>query len=335
MRLLPLVALPLAGALAACAPLGSPLAPGAVAEDLGKIGAQEGPAWRDGSLYFTDGQGINRRGPDGVTTVFRAPPGAGRANGLMFDREGRLVACESANRRVTRTEADGTITVLADRYEGHPFNSPNDLSMDARGRIYFTDPRYGQKRDDMEIRAADGTPIEGVYRIDAPGRVTRLTTPGVERPNGILVSRDQRWLYLCDNQNNVAGGARRLVRFALRAGGDVDPASRTVLFDWRDGRGGDGMKMDRAGRLYVMAGLNRASRYETTEFKAGCYVFSPRGALLAFIPTAPDGAANCTFGDEDRRTLFMTSGQHLWRIRVNTAGWIAGDEPRAPGGHNP
>ncbi len=309
--------------LVSCASPSSPIPKGARAVDHGLIGAGEGPAWKDGSLYFTDGKHINRRGPDGRVTVFRDAARAHSSNGLMFDREGRLIACESGARRVTRTEKDGSLTVLASRYQGRRFNTPNDLTMDSKGRIYFTDPRYGQ-RDGMEILDAAGKPIEGVYRIDAPGKVTLVNTPGIERPNGILVSPGDEFLYVCDNNNNNHGGARRLVRFRLHPDGTVDGGSGKVIFDWRDSRGPDGMKMDTAGRLYVAAGVNKANEYETTRFKAGCYILSPAGRLLDFVPTAPDEACNCALAGPDGKTLYITSGNHLWSIPVNTPGQPAG-----------
>jgi CubicO group peptidase (beta-lactamase class C family)/sugar lactone lactonase YvrE len=303
--------------------LESPLPAGAQAKDHGLIGAGEGPAWKDGSLYFTDGKHINRMDPNGKTSVFRDVEQAGSANGLMFDREGRLIACESGKRRVTRTEADGSIVVLADNYQGKPFNTPNDLALDSKGRIYFTDPRYGS-RDGMEIRDVDGKLVEGIYRIDAPGVVRRIEAPGIDRPNGILVSPNDQFLYVADNNNNTHGGGRRLVRFDLDRDGLVVPNSRKVIFDWKNGRGPDGMKMDRAGRLYVAAGVNRANEFETDEFKAGCYILAPSGQLIAFVPTGPDEACNCAFGGKDGKTLFITSGNHLWSVPVNTPGWSAG-----------
>lgn len=294
----------------------SPLLPGAVPKDHGAIGATEGPAWKNGSLYFTDGQHINRMGPDGKTSVFRH----NASNGLLFDREGRLVACETKTRRVTRTEKDGSITVLADRYRKGRFNSPNDLCMDSKGRIYFTDPRYGS-REGMEIlpppsmkAGISKQPIEGVYRIESPGKITRILCDGAERPNGILISPDERFLYIADNNNNTHGGSRKLIRYELDANGDVKPGTRKVLFDWKDGRGPDGMKMDAEGRIYVVAGTNKTTPHETTRFKAGCYILSPSGRLIDFIPTGPDEACNCAFGGKDGKTLFITSGSHLWSV---------------------
>jgi gluconolactonase len=313
---LPLVAV----TLVSCTTLTSPVRQGAKAEDHGLIGAGEGPAWKDGSLYFTDGRHINRMDERGRTTVFRDEAHAHAANGLMFDRQGRLIACESKARRVTRTERNGTITVLADRYRARRFNSPNDLTMDSKGRIYFTDPRYGP-RTDMEIRDEQGRLLEGVYRIDAPRNVTRVAVQGIERPNGILVSPRDRFLYVCDNNNNTHGGARKLLRFDLKADGTVKPGSGKVVFDWKGGRGPDGMKMDQAGRLYVAAGVNKRNEFETDEFKAGCYILSAAGRLIDFVPTAPDETCNCAFGGREAKTLFITSGNHLWSVPVNTPGW--------------
>ncbi len=301
--------------LAAAALTADPiLAPGAKPENLGRIGAGEGPAWGpDGRLYFSGGGRITRRDAAGKVDVYRENAGA---NGLLFDRQGRLVACESRNRRITRTEADGTITVLTDNYEGKKYNSPNDLTIDSRGRVYFSDPRYGS-RDGMEM-------IEGVYRIDAPGKVARVLGEGqVDRPNGVLVSAGDRYLYVADNNNNTIGGARRLWRFSLKRDGSVVPSSRRLLFDWKDGRGPDGFKTDRKGRLYVAGGRNAARPpHESDVMKAGLYVLSPEGKLLEFIPLSPDEVTNCAFGGADLRTLFVTAGGTLWSIATAEPGRI-------------
>ncbi|MBI4910525.1 MAG: SMP-30/gluconolactonase/LRE family protein [Acidobacteria bacterium] len=301
-----------------------PVAPGTQPVNLGRIGAGEGPAWSPGgSLFFTGEGHIHRRTEDGKVQIFRAAPNG--ANGLLFDPQGRLIACESGNRRITRTEKDGTITVLADAFQGKPFNSPNDLTIDSKGRIYFSDPRYG-KRDGMEILDAAGRAVEGVYRIDAPGKVTRVLTREIERPNGVLVSPNDEFLYVADNNNNNHGGARKLYRFRLLANGSVDPASRKLVFDWRTGRGPDGLKMDTEGRLFVAAGRNQPTQHETSgEFKGGVYILSPEGKQLQFIAIPVDEVTNCAFGGPDRKTLFITAGGTLWSIPVTTAG-------RAPAG---
>jgi len=246
--------------------------------------------------------------------VFRESAGA---NCLLFDPQRRLVVCESRNRRITRTEPDGAITVLAESFDGHRFNSPNDLTIDSKGRIYFSDPRYG-RRDDKEMRDREGRLVEGVYRIDAPGMVSRVITHEVERPNGVLVSPDDEFLYVADNNNNNAGGARKLWRFRLNSHGAIDAASRKLIFDWHEARGPDGVKMDRQGRLYVAAGLNKANPpFETADkFKGGVYILSPDGELLDFVPIPVDEVTNCAFGDLDLKTLFITAGGTLWSIRV-------------------
>src|SRR5262245_60324641 len=179
------------GLLATAGPMvlaseGPPFGAGGVPVHLGLVGAGEGPVWHpDGFLLYTGSGRIFKRDARGNLSVFREDSGG--ANGLLIDQQGRLVVCESARRRVTRTEPDGSITVLADNYFGSRFNSPNDLTTDSHGRIYFTDPRYGL-RDDMELRDEVGKLVEGVYRIDVPSQVTRIITHEVERPNGILVA---------------------------------------------------------------------------------------------------------------------------------------------------
>jgi gluconolactonase len=309
--------------VAAAAAEQPPLPEGAKPVSLGNVGAGEGPAWHPSrNLYFTGGNRISRRDSTGQTSIFREPSGG--ANGLLFDLQGRLVVCEAGNRRVTRTESDGKITVLTEQYEGKKFNSPNDLTLDSKGRIYFTDPRYG-KRDTMEIRDARGELVEGVYRIDAPGQVTRIITHETSRPNGILVSLDDKHLYVADNNNNVVGGARQLWRFDLKSDGTIEPASRKLIFDWGNARGPDGLKMDQQGRLYVAAGLNTANPPHefTDKYKGGIYILSPQGELVSFVPIPTDEVTNCAFGGEDLKTLFITAGGTLWSLPVNTPGRVS------------
>ena len=298
------------------------LAPGAKPTRLGDVGAGEGPAWSsDGSLYFTGHNRIMRRTADGQVKVFREP--SGNANGLLIDPEGRLIACEASNRRVTRTERDGSITVLADSFDGHRFNQPNDLTIDSRGRIYFSDPRYGS-REGMEMVDAQGRTVEGVYRIAGPGKVSRVITHEIDRANGVLVSPGDEFLYVADNNNNTQGVTRALFRFNLRPDGSIDPQSRKLIFDWGDGRGPDGIKMDQLGRLYVAGGLTKPNPpYETADkFKGGVYVLSPAGKLLEFIPVPVDEVTNCAFGGTDLKTLFITAGGTLWSVPVTTPGRV-------------
>jgi gluconolactonase len=293
--------------------------PGAKPRMLQESGAGEGPAWHPELGLLTSGDGnINRRDKDGTTSVYRRNAGS---NGLMFDRQGRLVLCEAVRRRVTRLESDGTLTVLADSFEGKKFNQPNDLTMDTKNRIYFSDPRYGD-RSNMEIVDASGRKVEGVYRIDPNGTVTRIITHEVDRPNGLIVTPDDKFLFVADNINDSVGGARKLWRFDLNPDGTVDVSTRKLIHDWKSTRGPDGMKLDAAGRLYVAAGLNKPNPpAETADSPtAGIYVFSPGGQLVEFISIPRDETTNCAFGGEDLKTLFVTSGGTLWSIRTTQPG---------------
>jgi len=280
----------------------------------------EGPVYRESYLYFTDTSNswilrvrVDRQAALPLPLeIFREP--SGRANGLEFDAAGRLLACEGSGsgggRRVTRTESSGALTVLAERYEGKRLNSPNDLTIDAKGRIYFTDPRYGN-RDGLELDK------ESVYRIDPSGKLVRIIAD-VERPNGIAVSPDQQTLYVVDN-NPKRGGARKVYAFALRPDGSV--GARRVLHDFGTGRGGDGMCLDRDGNAYITAGLNGGfSLEQDSSVKAGVFIVSPQGKALGFIPVPEDSVTNCTFGGPELKSLYITAGTALWRIDLNARG---------------
>ncbi|MGE5194676.1 MAG: SMP-30/gluconolactonase/LRE family protein [Deltaproteobacteria bacterium] len=293
--------------------------PGAKPQLLQESGAGEGPAWHPQLGLLTSGEGhIMCRDRNGKMSVYRKDAGS---NGLLFDRQGRLVICEPVRRRVTRLEPDGELTVLAEHYDGKRFNQPNDLTIDSKDRIYFSDPCYGD-RSHMELVDAEGRKVEGVYRIDPDGRVTRVITHEADRPNGLAVTADDRFLFVADNNNNNVGGARRLWRFDLKVDGTIDAASRRLVFDWKTTRGPDGMKLDAKGRLFVAAGINKPNLpYETAENRtAGIYVFSPAGDLLEMIPIPRDETTNCAFGGDDLKTLFVTAGGTLWSIRVTTPG---------------
>lgn len=295
------------------------LAPGGEPKMLQERGAGEGPAWHPELGLLTSGDGhVMRRALDGAQSIFLEKAGS---NGLAFDRDGRLVICEPVRRRVSRRDADGKLVVLAERYEGKRFNQPNDLTFDSRGRIYFTDPCYGD-RSHIEMVDAKGRQVEGVYRIDPDGRVTRIITHEVDRPNGIVITPDDRYLFVADNNNNDVGGARKLFRFELRPDGTVDFATQKLVYDWKSTRGPDGMKLDRAGRLFVAAGLNKPNPPAEIQDRptAGVYVFAPTGELLEFIPIPRDECTNCAFGGPDLRTLFVTAGGTLWSMQVREPG---------------
>lgn len=254
----------------------------------------EGPAVdADGNLFFSDGQNdrIMRLAPDGELTVFRKP--CGRANGLLFDHEGRLLMCQSCGdggrRRVARLEKDGTETSLAETYGGKPFIAPNDLCIDQKGRIYFTDPWYGGKIEKSQ-------PASGVYRIDAPGKAV-LVINNLQRPNGIVITPDDRLVYVSDR------GTQKLHRYQVQPDGALEPDG--VIYDFAPDRGIDGMWLDVEGNLYGAAGKG-----ETT----GLFVISPDGRLLLHKPM-PEFSANVTFGGRDMRDIFLTASTSVYKMR--------------------
>ncbi len=287
-------------------------------ELLQENGAGEGPVWHVELGLLTSGDGhIYRRDKQGKSSIYRQNAGS---NGLMFDRHGRLIICEPVRRRVTRIEQDGNLVVLAETFDGKKFNQPNDLTIDSKDRIYFSDPRYGA-RDDMQIVDEAGRTIEGVYRIDPDGTVTRVLGREVDRANGLIITADDKTMFVADN-NNSQGGARKLHRFELNADGTLKLESKKTIYDWGTTRGPDGMKLDVAGNLYVAAGLNKPHLPDETAERptAGIYVFSPAGELIDFAPIPRDETTNCAFGGEDFKTLFVTAGGSLWSIRTVYAG---------------
>ena len=269
----------------------------------------EGPLWHpEGFLLFGD-TGHDRlmrfEEPDALT-VFRTP--CGRATGLCFDAQGRLIAAEThggeeGRRRLTRWNGKDEWLVLADRFEGRRFNSPNDLTVDRHGRVYFTDPRYS-KRETMELDH------ESVFRLDSDGKLTRIIE-SLKRPNGILITPDGRTLYIADNA--MVDGVAQLWAFDVNADGAV--ANARKIYDFGAGRGIDGMTLDETGRIWGAGG---------TKEKAGIYVFEldqkrHQARVQEFIPL-PEDPTNCTFGGRDRDTLYITSGTSLYRIRTTVKG---------------
>jgi gluconolactonase len=298
------------------------LAPGARTTVAARTCLLEGPAFdADGTLYFSDiiGNRMYRMAPDGSLSIFRED--SGRTNGNTFDALGRLISCEGAEfgpagrRRVVRTDLKtGTIEVLADRFEGKRFNSPNDVVVDRNGRIWFTDPFYGADRSTLELTD------EAVYRIDPNGAVTRvLTQPLIERPNGLAVTHDDRTLYVIDSHTRV-GGNRKVWAFDI--GEDGRLAGQRLVFDFGRGRGGDGMRLDERGNLWVAAGILLPRHDgETADVPAGVYVITPAGKLLGRIPIPEDVCTNLAFGGPLRKDLYVTSGKTIFRIPAAVSGY--------------
>lgn len=289
-------------------------------EAEGDVGG-EGPAWHPKlGVLMSGNDHINQLDRDGKSKIYRKDAGT---NGLLFDAKGRLLACEPKLRRVTRTDADGKVTVLTEKFNGQRYNQPNDITVDSQGRVYFSDPCYGP-RDHLEIRDEQGRTVEGVYRVDPDGTVSRVIGHEVERANGVLVSADDKYLYVADNNNNNVGGARTLWRFDLKQDGTVAAHSKKRIYDWGTGRGPDGLKQDVKGRLYVAAGLNKPNPpFEPAEDKkGGIYVLSPEGNRLAFLAVPRDEVTNCAFGGDDMKTLYITAGGTLYSIRTTTKGRV-------------
>lgn len=303
MRTLTLTILLAAAASAAAQPgtkpsnegLAQVLAPGATVEKLaGDFGFTEGPVWHpDGYLLFSDipRNRIMKWHPTEGVSVFREP--SEQSNGLIFDRQGRLVAAEHAARRVSRTEADGRIVSLADRYDGKRLNSPNDVVQASDGAFYFTDPPYGlpQQKEGKELE------VNGVYRLAPDGTLT-LVADDFERPNGLAFSPDGKTLYIADT-------AKQHVRaFDVAANGSLENGRVFgTMTPWPGAQGGaDGMKVDAQGRAFVTGA-------------GGVWVFDAKGTVLGVIET-PETPANCAFGDADGKTLYITARTGLYRVKL-------------------
>ena len=272
----------------------------------------EGPAGdRHGNLYFTNVPVDKILKWDGSKlSVFRSE--SNKTNGLYFDPNGNLLACEGGAGRVTRTNMKtGKIRVLADSYNKFPFAAPNDLCLDGKGRIYFTsrpgttDPKKGN--------------VNSVYRIDPDGKVTQiLAWPDVHMPNGIVTSPDNKTLYLIEAHPD-ADHNRCIFAYDLDDDGSV--SNRRTLINFYPGRSGDGMCIDAEGNLYVAAGLHKTRETsETLDTRPGIHVVSPEGRLVAFAETPEDTITNCAFGGKDFQTLFVTCGTKLLSFRTTIPG---------------
>lgn len=253
----------------------------------------EGPVWhKEGYLLFSDipDNKIYKWLPNGNLEVYRSP--SGNSNGLTLDQRGRLIACEHGNRRVSRTETDGQIISLAERYQEKRLNSPNDVVVKSDGSIYFTDPPYGVQPDQRELD------FQGVYRID-PNGTLELLADDFEKPNGIVFSPDEKILYVADTD-------RKHVRaFDVQSDGSLANGRIFADLSAEKVHGPDGMKVDIYGNLYVTSGV--------------VWVFNKEGKHLGNIVT-PEAPANCAFGDDDYKTLFITARTSVYKVRLKVQG---------------
>src|SRR6266540_2547841 len=275
----------------------------------------EGPVWdvRNGALLFSDvprnvilqwkeGAGVTERvrvsGYSGTEPFAGREPGS---NGLVFDRQGRLVTCQHGDRRIVRREPDGRVTVIADRYEGKRLNSPNDLVFKSNGDLYFTDPPFGLPKsfDDPHKELA----FQGVYKFSKDGKLM-LLTKDIKAPNGIAFSPDEKKLYVSNADTSNA------VWMVYDVNPDGTIANGKTLFNataWTKNKPGvpDGMKIDKDGNLFAAG-------------PGGIYVIAPDGAHLGSIETGvPTG--NLAWG-EDGSTLFITSNRTVYRLKLPTKG---------------
>ncbi len=254
----------------------------------------EGPVWHPrGFLLFSDipADTIYKLTTDGKVSVFRRP--AGNPNGNTFDTQGRLITAEH-NRRLVRTEKNGQIKVLAERYQGKLLNSPNDVVVMSDGSIYFTDPPYGISKEKEELG------FYGIYRWRPNGTLTLLNKQML-RPNGIAFSPDEKKLYVSDS----AQGYIRI--FDVKSDGTLTNSRVFAeLKEPKDKGVPDGLKIDIKGNIYCSG-------------PEGVWIFSPTGQLLGKI-IVPEVVTNLAWGNKDYKTLYITAGQGVYRIRLKVAG---------------
>lgn len=254
----------------------------------------EGPVWMtDGYLLFSDipANIMYKWTPENGAEVWREP--SGNSNGLTRNSDDLLLACEHGNRRVSRTNPDGTVETIAGAYQGNRLNSPNDLVVKSDGVIYFTDPPYGIQPEEKE------QPHNGVYRILTDGSLELMATD-FERPNGLAFSPDESILYIDDSYY------RHLRAFDVREDGTLENSRIICDMDHPQPGSPDGLKVDEEGHIYVTGAT-------------GVWVFEPDGELLGVI-APPERPANCAWGDEDKKSLYLTAQTSLYRIRTTVAG---------------
>ena len=260
----------------------------------------EGPVWHaEGKfLLFSDipaNQMKKWTAEEGITN-FRVP--SGKSNGLTYDKQGRLVTCEHANRRVSRTEADGTVVTIASHYEGKRLNSPNDVVVKSDGSIYFSDPPYGLTAD-YGVEGEQDLDFQGVYRLSPDGQTLTLLIDDFDRPNGLCFSPDESILYIDDTER------MHIRAFDVQSDGTI---ANGRIFAEEDGEDGvpDGMKIDARGNIYLTG-------------PGGIWIFDTSGEHLGVLQT-PERAANLGWGGDDWRTLFITASTSLYSIECKVSG---------------
>lgn len=277
-----------------------------------------GCRWSEGPVWFGDGRYLlwsdipNNRilrwdEETGAVGTFRRP--SGFANGNTRDRQGRLVTCEHGGRRVVRTEYDGSLTVLADAFEGRRLNAPNDLVTARDGAVWFTDPTFGISGYYDGERAESELP-QNVYRLDAETGALDVVAHDIAGPNGLCFSPDQSRLYLVESRGEPT---RRIVAFDVVGGRTL--RDRRVLIDAGPGTP-DGIRCDQDGNLWCGWGMG-------DDALDGVMVFNPEGCLIGRIHL-PERCANLCFGGRHRNRLFMAASQSLYALYVDTQGCPGG-----------
>ena len=278
-----------------------------------------GLRWAEGPVWFGDGRYLlfsdipNNRilrwdETSGATSVFRAP--ADNANGHTRDRAGRLVSCEHLTRRITRTEYDGKVTVLADRFDGKRLSSPNDIVCARDGSIWFTDPTFGIASDWEGDRAAQELP-HAVYRIPGDGAPMQRVLDDLKGPNGLAFSPDESELYVIESR---AEPHRRL--WAYRVGANGTLSHKRLVIDAADGGALDGMAVDTQGHLWCGYGSN--GRVPSAGLD-GVRVYEATGKVLGHIHL-PERCANVCFGGAKMNRLFMAASHSLYALYVYATG---------------